>query len=189
MSRPARGLLLTLLITALAGARLIGAEPVYVEQDDWFGTLSERGVCTLNTSGYDRAGKTRNPALSVTLRQRDDGEQQIELTATAVTTLTRDNLAGLRPTLHVTGPKPVTLPAMPAAITETRYDRRLTLRPLFPHGSADAGLDGLITALRVGERLVVEINGRPLEPAFSLRGFDALWQQASQWCGPARNDP
>jgi hypothetical protein len=196
MIQPRPGLSLALLLTALAlpvpaYCEPNGSQSVYVEQGAWFATLphSPDAECTLNTGGYDRAGKTQNPTLSVTLHQRDDGGLQIALTATAVTTLSRADLGRLRTSLHVTGGKPLMIRAVPSAIVETSYDRRLTLRPIFPGSDGDAGMERLIAAMRVGDRMVAEINGRALEPAFSLRGFDSLWQQAMQHCGAAGREP
>jgi len=187
---------LTLLLTALAlplpaYCEPSGSQPIYVEQGAWFATLprSPDSECTLNTGGYDRAGKTQNPALSVTLRQRDDDGLQIALTTTAVTTLSRADLGRIRTTLRVTGIEPMTIRAVPSAIVETSYDRRLTLRPVFPGDDGDADMKRLIAAMRVGDRLVVELNGRALEPKFSLRGFDPLWQQAMQHCGTSARGP
>jgi len=196
MIQPRVGLSLALLLTALtlsvpAYCEPTGPQPIYVEQGAWFATLprSPDSECTLNTGGYDRAGKTQNPALSVTLRQRDDGRLQIALTATAVTTLSRADLGRLKTTLRVTGTEPMMIRAVPSAIIETSYERRLTLRPIFPGSDGNAGMNRLIAAMRVGDRLVAEINGRALEPAFSLRGFDSLWQQAMRHCGAAGSGP
>ena len=193
MIQPRPGLSFALLLTALAlpvpaycepnGSQ----QPIYVEQGAWFAILphSPDSECTLNTGGYDRSGKTQNPALSVTLRQREDGRLQIALTATAVTALSRADLGRLKTTLRLTGIEPMMIRAVPSAIIETSYDRRLTLRPVFPGSDENDGMKRLIAAMRVGDRLVAEINGRALEPAFSLRGFDSLWQQAMQHCGAA----
>jgi len=183
--------MLALLLPALARSPITGAQPLYVEQDAWFATLHDgcNPACTLNTGGYDRASKRQNPALSVTLHQRDDGKVRVELTATAVTSHSRADLARLRATLRVTGIEPMTIRAVPSAILETSYDRRLTLRPVFPGSDGDADMKRLIAAMRVGDRLVVEINGRALEPTFSLRGFDPLWQQAMQHCGTSARGP
>jgi len=190
--QPRPGLSLALLLTALAlplpaYCEANGSQPIYVEKGAWFATLprSPDAECTLNTGGYDRASKTQNPALSVSLRRRDDGRLRIALTATAVTTLSRADLGRLTATLRVTGVEPIMIRAVPSAITETSYDRRLTLRPIFPGSDGIAGIERLIAAMRVGDRLVAEINGRALEPAFSLRGFDSLWQRAMQRCGAA----
>ena len=196
MIQPRPGLSLALLLTAIALSEPAycepsGSQPIYVEQGAWFATLprSPDSECTLNTGGYDRAGKTQNPALSVTLRQRDNGRLRIALTATAVTTLSRADLGRLKTTLRVTGVEPMVIRAIPSAIIETSYDRSLTLRPIFPGSDGNAGMKRLIAAMRVGDRMVAEINGRALEPAFSLRGFDSLWQQATQQCGTAGREP
>ena len=89
----------------------------------------------------------------------------------------------------MTGTEPMMIRAVPSAIIETSYERRLTLRPMFPGIDGNAGMNRLIAAMRVGDRLVAEINGRALEPAFSLRGFDSLWQQAMRHCGAAGSGP
>lgn len=73
------------------------------------------------------------------------------------------------------------MPPLPAGIVETEPERRATFRPRFP-GAEDAGLRRLVAAMRAGAPVGVDINGLPLEPEFSLRGLDALWQLAAPHC-------
>ena len=103
------------------------------------------------------------------------------LTATTVSALTMDDLRRMRLVLRVEGPRPITVGAVPTAITETTHDRRLTLRPAFG-GSERAGIERLIDAMLLGERVVAEVGGRALEPTFSLRGFAAVWEKGEVWC-------
>lgn len=168
-----------LLLPALAQA-----ETVYIERGAWFASLPNPvGIeCTLKTGGYDRIGEVQNPMLSVTLRQDDNNARRIELDATAVTSFSTADLTRMRAFLRVEGPMPFRIPAVPSALTQTAYDRHLTLRPHFAGNQGQRQMLGLINAMRAGDQLVVEINGRELEPAFSLHGFDALWQQATHRC-------
>ncbi|GEM_PF-3954629 len=173
------GAILLLPVLALAGN-------LYIEQGAWFASLPDPvgTECTLNSGGYDRVSEVQHPMLTVTLRQDANNATRIELDANAVTGFSAADLPRLRALLRVEGPKPLGVAAVPSALTQTAYDRRLTLRPHFAGAREQRQMLGLIDAMRAGDRLVVEINGRELEPAFSLRGFDALWQQAMRRCGP-----
>ena len=137
----------------------------------------------LETGGYDRATKTQRPSLTLALKPGTGSAPHVELTATAVTRLSKEELTRVRPMLRVEGPSPMSVPAVPTALTETSYDRRLSVRPLFSRGNGEAGMAELIAAMRAGDRMQLEINGRALEPAFSLRGFDAIWRQLAPRCG------
>ena len=184
--RPLLSLTFLLLLPALARA-----DRAYLEQGDWFTTLPNRPgqECVLNTGGYDRASKAQNPLLSVTLRQRDDGVLEIGLTASAVSTMAAADLGRVRSSLRVEGASSMSVAAVPVAITQTTYDRRVTLRPYFPGDHKQARMRALIDAMRRGDRLVAEINGRRLEPTFSLDGFDALWRQVGRRCGVPEGRP
>ena len=173
------------LAAALAiAAPVVGSAQRYWERGDWYlnSAAGQGAQCVLGTGGYDRDGKESEPRLSVTLKAEAGGDAEIELTATAESALTMSEIRRMRFEIRVEGGRRVTVPALPSAIVETPADRTITLRPRFGRAEEQRRLRGLIAAMRFGERVVVDINGRPLEPAFSLRGFAEVWQKATQWC-------
>ena len=169
---------------AVAAPVAAGSAQGYWERGDWYlSSAAGQGVqCVLGTGGYDRDRKESEPMLSVTVKAEAGGDAEIELMATAESALTMAEIRRMRFEIRVEGGRPVTVPALPSAIVETPGDRTITLRPRFGRAEEQRRLRGLIAAMRFGERVVVDINGRPLEPAFSLRGFAEVWQKATQWC-------
>jgi len=153
----------------------------YFDAGDWF-VRREGGPspgCTLGTGGYDRVTERHEPILTVTVRPGGD----ISVTANAASTLGLDALRRMDLRLRVEGPQALSVPAVPSAITETRYERSISLRPHFAAGDRRRRMRGLIDAMQAGDTLIVELGGRALEPAFSLRGFSAVWDRAARWCG------
>jgi hypothetical protein len=152
----------------------------YLEAGDWFVRREGGpfGGCTLGTGGYDPASEQHEPILTLSVRSGD-----VSLSATAASALGLDALRRMDLRLRVEGGRPLSVPAVPSAITETPYERSISLRPRFAGGDRAGQMRRLVSAMRGGERLVVELGGRALEPAFSLRGFDAVWAQADLWCG------
>ena len=161
-----------------------GAAQRYWERGDWYlsSDAGQSAQCVLSTGGYDRDRKESEPMLSVTVNAEAGGDPEIELTAKAESALTMAEIRRMRFEIRVEGGRRVTVPALPSAIVETPADRTITLRPRFGRAEEQRRLRGLIAAMRFGERVVVDINGRPLEPAFSLRGFAEVWHKATQWC-------
>jgi hypothetical protein len=169
---------------AIAAPVAAGSAQGYWERGDWYlSSAAGQGVqCVLGTGGYDRERKAPEPMLSVTVNAEAGGGAEIELTATAESALTMAEIRRMHFQIRVDGSHPVRVPALPSAIVETAAARTITLRPLFDRADKQRRLLDLIAALRSGERVVVDINGRPLEPTFSLRGFAEVWEKAKQWC-------
>ena len=165
-------------------APVVGSAQRYWERGDWYlnSAAGQGAQCVLGTGGYDRDRKESEPMLSVTVKAEAGGDAEIELTAKAESALTMAEIRRMRFEIRVEGGRRVTVPALPSAIVETPADRTITLRPRLGRAEEQRRLRGLIAAMRFGERVVVDINGRPLEPAFSLRGFAEVWQKATQWC-------
>ena len=137
--------------------------------------------CELTTGGYDHAVDEQDPLLLIAIT-RDDPLATLRVNAITVTELTQPELLRARAKLIVDGPAARSVALIPAAIIETDIERRVTFRPR-PAGGEQAGLRDLVDAMRRAVRVRVEINGLPLEPAFSMQGLDAIWQRASPACG------
>lgn len=138
--------------------------------------------CELTTGGYNYRVSEQEPLLLITIA-RDDPGAALRVNVLTNTDLTQPELLRARAELTVDGPAARTLPLVPAAIVETERARRVTFRPRIG-GGEQAGLRALLDAMRRAQRVTVEINGLPLEPAFSMQGLDAIWQRASPACGP-----
>ncbi|WP_295884730.1 hypothetical protein [uncultured Thiohalocapsa sp.] len=137
--------------------------------------------CELTTGGYDHTAGAQDPLLLINIA-RDEPTARLRVNVIAVTELTQPELLGARAALSVDGPAARTLALIPAAIVETEVERRVTFRPL-PTGAEQAGLRDLVDAMRRAAQAKVDINGLPLEPAFSMQGLEAIWQRASPACG------
>jgi len=138
--------------------------------------------CELTTGGYDHAASEQEPLLLIAL-YRDKPAAPLRVNVMADTALTQAELLRADARLRVDGPRARTVALLPAAIVETERETRVTFRPRFA-GGEQAGLRDLVEAMRRGQRVTVEINGRALEPGFSLRGLNALWQRAVPDCEP-----
>lgn len=138
-------------------------------------------ACELTTGGYDHVAGVQEPLLLIAI-SRDDAAAPLRVNAMAATELTQQGLLRANARLRVDGPRARNLPLVPAAIVETDRERRVTFRPRLS-GGEQAGLRGLVDAMRSAQRVTVEVNGLALAPAFSMRGLDALWQQAAPRCG------
>jgi hypothetical protein len=137
--------------------------------------------CELTTGGYDHAADEQQPLLLIAI-ERADPASPLRVIVMTDTDLTQGELLQARAWLHVEGSRASSLRLLPAAIVESVHERRVTFRPRFG-GDEQAGLHELVEAMQRADSIRVEINGRALEPAFSMHGLSALWQRAAQRCG------
>jgi hypothetical protein len=160
-----------------------GADTERIDLGAWSSAIPDDpgAPCELTTGGYDHAAGEQNPLLLIGI-DRSDTAAPLRVHVMADTDLTPAELLAASARLRVDGPQARTLPLLPAAIVETDRARRVTFRPRF-RGSEQQGLRALVDALRSARRVSVEVNGRALEPAFSMQGLDTLWQQAAARCG------
>jgi hypothetical protein len=172
-----------LLATALALSMPVGAATERLDDGAWSAAIPDDPAepCELTTGGFDHAAGEQDPLLLIGI-ERSDPAAPLRVTVQAPTDLTPPELLEARATLGLNGPGGRTVPLFPTAIIDAERARLVAFRPQLS-GGEQAGLRALIDGLRQAERAEVKLNGRALEPAFALRGLDALWQRVAARCG------
>lgn len=173
------------IIAATLALAMSAAAAERLDEGAWSATLptDPAAPCEFTTGGYNRTAGEQEPLLLIVI-ERDGPAAALRVNVITDTDLTQPELLRSRAVLRVQGPRRPSYPLLPAAIVEADGKRRVTLRPR-PSGPEQAGLRGLVEAMRGGQRVTVEINGRVLQPAFSMRGLGSLWGRGEARCGAA----